>query len=82
MPSRKIKKFPSELEQKTIELYAKLPRNIRDIEIAEATGLTSGWISTFVSGKARFADTGRIEALFKFCSGKSVFEYSKPSLAE
>jgi hypothetical protein len=74
MPSKQILKFPSELERKTIELYARLPRNVRDTEIAEATGLTSGWISMFVSGKSRFADTGRIEALYRYCSGKTLFE--------
>jgi len=74
MPSKKRPKFPSELEKKTIELYARLPRNIRDTEIADATGLTSSWISMFVSGKAKFADVGRIEALYKYCSGKALFE--------
>lgn len=59
-------KFPSELEHKTIELYAKLPRNIKDTDIAEATGLSTSWISQFVKGKAKFVDAGRVEALYKF----------------
>lgn len=75
MPYKKMIKFPSELEQRTIDLYAKLPRNIKDVEIAEATGLSSTWITSFVKGKSKFADTGRIEALYKYVSGKSsVFE--------
>lgn len=75
MPCKKMTKFPSELEHRTIELYAKLPRNIRDIEIAAATGLSSSWITSFVKGKSKFADAGRIEALYKYVNGgKSLFE--------
>lgn len=72
MPYKPIQKFPSILEEKTIELYAKLPRNISDSDIAKATGLSSSWIATFIKGKAKRMDAGRIEALYAFVNGKPL----------
>lgn len=67
-----MKKFPSELERKTLELYCKLPRNISDVDIAKATGLSSSWITMFVKGKSRFADAGRVEALYAYINGSPI----------
>ncbi len=72
MPYKKMRKFPSALEKKTIELYAALPRNISDVQIAEATELSSSWISQFVKGKSGFPDAGRVEALYAYCNGSPL----------
>ena len=69
-----MSKFPSILEEKTKELYDKLPRNMSETQIAEATGLTSNWISQFVNNKSTFPYTGRVEALYKYCNNNKPLE--------
>lgn len=64
--------FPSQLEQKTRELYLKLPRNISDADIANATGLSATWICYFVKGKSKFPSPGRLEKLYEYLSGKPL----------
>lgn len=72
MPYKPIKKFPSKLEERTRELYLKLPRNIKDVDIAKATQLSSVWIHQFTKGKAKFVDAGRVEALYEYVAGKPL----------
>lgn len=72
MPYRPVKVFPSVLEKITLELYAKLPRNISDSDISEATGLPRTWICQFTKGRIKQVPVGRVEALYAFVNGKPL----------
>ncbi len=60
------------LKKKTLELFIKLPRHIRNNDIAEATGLKNAWITDFTKGRIKSPNVDYVETLYTFLAGKPL----------
>ena len=58
--------FPSETKEETIRLLNDRPRTLTLAKIAEATGLSTNWLTMFGRGRITHAGIGRVEALNRF----------------
>jgi len=63
-----MKKFPSKLQSRTLELFLKAPRHVRNSEISKATGLSSSWLSDFSKNPTRELPAGKLEKLYNYLS--------------
>ena len=61
-------KFPSELQNKTLELFLKAPRDLSNTKISEDTGLSKPWLTDFSKGRINQASAGKLEALYNYLS--------------
>lgn len=64
--------YPSKLQERTLELYAALPRNVRLKQISSDTGLTKSWLSEFFNGNLKYPQIGKVEILYEYLSGSPL----------
>lgn len=65
-----MEKFPSKLQTRTLELYDRSSRRLKNKDISAATGLTQAWLSDFLNGKIKRPPAGKLEALYNYLSSK------------
>ena len=58
--------FEPRLKQRTLELFAALPRHVRNAQIAKATGLSPSWITDFTKGNIADPSVDRVEILYNY----------------
>ena len=60
------------LKKRTLELFIALPRNVKNNDIAKATGLKNAWLTDFTKGRIKSPNVDYVETLYTFLSGKSL----------
>ena len=60
------------LKNRTLELFRSLPRNVKNVDISEATGLKPSWITDFTKGRVKSPNVDYVETLYIFLSKKSL----------
>lgn len=48
----------------TLDLFIALPRNIRNTDVAKATGLSVAWITDFTKGKIKEPSVDKVNKLY------------------
>lgn len=54
-------------KQRTLQLYAALPRKISNKDIARATGLSLSWLTDFTNGKIKEPSVDKVNKLHNYC---------------
>ena len=60
------------LKKRTLELFRALPRNVKNNDIAKATGLKNAWITDFTKGRINSPNVDYVEKLYIFLAKKSL----------
>ena len=50
----------------TLELFKNLPRDVKNTEVAKATGLTLSWLTDFSKGKITEPSVDKVEKLYRY----------------
>ena len=60
------------LKKRTLELFAALPRHVKNKDISDATGLKPAWITDFTKGRIDSPNVDYVEKLYTYLAKKPL----------